>query len=138
MPYISKFVLGRYWRTATEAERTEFSQLFEDFIVRSYAVRFRDYSGESFKVLGDAREQDGVWVVRSRIERGSSEPIRIDWRLRRRADSYAIIDIIVEGVSMVVTQRSEFASVIQSRGGVPGLLDALREKVSEKPQNAEQ
>lgn len=138
MPAIAKFTLGRYWRSATEAQRSEFVQLFEDFIVQSYAVRFGDYSGDNFKVLGAANDQDGVTVVRSKIERGGAEPIRLDWRLKPRGDSYVIIDIIAEGVSMAVTQRSEFASVIQSKGGLDGLLEALREKTSGGDQNASQ
>jgi phospholipid transport system substrate-binding protein len=66
--------------------------------------------------------------VHSKIDMPSSEDIRVDWHLRPRDASFAIVDIVVEGVSMAVTQRSEFASVIQSRGGVAGLLDALRAK----------
>jgi phospholipid transport system substrate-binding protein len=58
----------------------------------------------------------------------SAEDVRVDWHLRPAGSSFSIVDIVVEGVSMAVTQRSDFASVIQSRGGVPGLLDALRAK----------
>ena len=52
MPAINRFVLGRYWRVATEEEKAEFAHLFEEFLVKSYAVRFAGYSGESFEVLG--------------------------------------------------------------------------------------
>ena len=128
VPAIAKFTLGRYWRTATDEQRTEFNKLFEDFIVQSYSTRFSEYHGESFQVTGSATDQTGVTVVHSKIDMPSSEDIRVDWHLRPRDGSFAIIDIVVEGVSMAVTQRSEFASVIQSRGGVAGLLDALRAK----------
>lgn len=128
VPAIAKFTLGRYWRTATDAERAEFSKLFEDFIVQSYSTRFSEYHGESFQVGGSTTDQSGITVVHSKIDMPSSEDIRVDWHLRPRDSSFAIVDIVVEGVSMAVTQRSEFASVIQSRGGVAGLLDALRAK----------
>ena len=128
MGAIAKFTLGRYWRTATEEQRTEFRQLFEDFIVQSYSTRFADYHGESFEVTGSANDENGTTTVHSTIEMPSSEDIRVDWRVRKADSSFAIVDIVVEGVSMAVTQRSEFASVIQSRGGVAGLLDALRAK----------
>jgi phospholipid transport system substrate-binding protein len=128
IPAIAKFTLGRYWRTATEEQRVEFIHLFEDFIVQSYSTRFGEYHGEAFQVAGSDNDDRGVAIVHSRIDMPSSEDVRVDWHLRPRDGSFAIVDIVVEGVSMAVTQRSEFASVIQSRGGVAGLLDALRAK----------
>jgi phospholipid transport system substrate-binding protein len=132
MAEISRFVLGRYWRVATDEEKAEFARLFEEFLVKSYAVRFAGYSGESFRVLGGSDPRDGVVIVNCRIERSGAEPIRLDWRVTIDGSKLAIIDLLVEGVSMAVTQRSDFASVIQSRGGkVKGLLDALRSKIGE-------
>jgi phospholipid transport system substrate-binding protein len=129
IPTIGKFVLGRYWRTASDAERTEFLKLFEDFIVKSYAVRFADYAGESFSVQGATGGSDGSAIVHSQINRRGAEKIRVDWRVQENQDKLAITDLVVEGVSMAVTQRSEFASVIQSKGGkVAGLIEALRKK----------
>lgn len=128
MAAISRFVLGRYWRSASDAQRAEFQGLFEDFIVTSYSARFAEYRGEAFKVVGSTGDGGTGIIVHSRIDMPSSEDIRVDWRLRSTGDGFAIVDIIVEGVSMAVTQRSEFASVIQSRGGVDGLIEALRAK----------
>ncbi len=128
MAAISKFALGRYWRSTSEAQRAEFQQLFADFIVGSYSVRFSEYMGEGFKVAGSSAEGGGTIRVHSKIDMSSSEDIRVDWLLHRAADDFFIVDIIVEGVSMGVTQRSEFASLIQNRGGVAGLMEALRTK----------
>jgi len=128
MPAIAKFTLGRYWRTATDEQRTEFRKLFEDFLVQSYSTRFSEYHGEGFVVAGSTTDDGGVTVAHSKIDMPSSEDIRVDWHLRATDGGFVIVDIVVEGVSMAVTQRSEFASVIQSRGGVAGLLDALRAK----------
>lgn len=136
MPAISKFVLGRYWRTANEAQRAEFQALFQDFIVGSYSARFSEYRGEAFKVVGSNTESGGTVLVRSKIDMPTSEDIRVDWRLRGRGGDFVIVDIIVEGVSMAVTQRSEFASVIQSRGGVDGLIEALRTKNAQSANNS--
>lgn len=128
MAAISKFVLGRYWRSTNEAQRVEFQQLFVDFMVGSYSVRFSEYLGEGVKVTGSSAEDGGTIVVYSKIDMPSSEDIRVDWRLRSAAGNFAIVDIVVEGVSMEVTQRSEFASMIQDRGSVNGLIEALRTK----------
>jgi len=130
MAAISKFVLGRYWRTATDAQRAEFQQLFENFLVGSYSARFSEYGGEAFRVKGSSMD-NGTTIVHSKIDMPASEDIRVDWRLRGRDSQFVIVDIVVEGVSMAVTQRSEFASVIQSRGGIEGLLEALRAKQSQ-------
>jgi phospholipid transport system substrate-binding protein len=136
MAAISKFVLGRYWRSADESQREEFRKLFEDFIVGSYSARFGEYRGEAFKVAGSSVDNAGSIIVHSRIDMPSSEDIRVDWRLRGTDAEFSIVDIIVEGVSMAVTQRSEFASVIQSRGGVEGLIEALRTKNAQSANNS--
>jgi hypothetical protein len=99
-----------------------------DFIVRSYSARFSDYLGDGIKVTGSAVDNGGAILVHSKIAMPSSEDIRVDWLLRRADDNFAIVDIVVEGVSMGVTQRSVLASAIQERGGVNGLIEALRTK----------
>lgn len=137
MGAIAKFVLGRYWRTASEAQRNEFRQLFEDFLVSSYSARFGEYRGQGFNVAGSDSD-NGAVIVHSMIDMPSSEDIRVDWRLRSGDGAFHIVDIVVEGVSMAVTQRSEFASVIQSRGGVDGLIEALRSKTAESSASSAQ
>ncbi len=128
---ISRFVLGRYWRKTTEAEREEFMGLFEDLIVATYSRRFSDYSGQTLEVAAIRVENEKRAAVASRILRQAGEPIQIDWRLRRRGDSWRIVDVVVEGMSMVLSQRSEYAAVIKSDGGkIHGLLAKLREKTA--------
>ena len=128
MAAISEFVLGRYWRSTNEAQRVEFQKLFADFIVRSYSKRFSDYLGKGVEVTGSNTEDDGTILVHSKIDMPSSKDIRLDWRLRPKGGNFVIVDIIIEDVSMGVTQRSEFASIIQDHGGVDGLIEALRTK----------
>ncbi len=128
---ISRFVLGRYWRKATEAERAEFTSLFEDLVVATYSRKFSDYSGQTLKVEAIRVENEKMAAVSSRILRQSGEPIRIDWRLLRRGESWRIVDVVVEGMSMVLSQRSEYAAVIKGDGGkIEGLLVRLRDKTA--------
>ena len=128
---ISRFVLGRYWRRTTEAEREEFTDLFEDLIVATYSRKFSDYSGQTLKVEAIREENDKMAAVASRILRRTGESIRIDWRLLRRRESWRIVDVVVEGMSMVLSQRSEYAAVIKNDGGrIQGLLAKLREKTA--------
>jgi phospholipid transport system substrate-binding protein len=133
VPGIGRFVLGRYWNQATEDERQEYMRLFEELVVRTYADRFSEYSGEKFtigKVQRDAERQNYATVFTT-IYRPNGQMVRVDWRVRQEQDqSWRVVDMVVEGVSMSVTQRSEFASVIESKGGtVKGLIETLRQKV---------
>jgi phospholipid transport system substrate-binding protein len=130
-PGIARFVLGRYWRDASEDERREFLGLFEDYVVFVYTARLSNFGGEAFKVRGSRGDGDAVIVSTDVISPGSTSPVRIDWRLVIDNGAFKISDLIVEGVSMMVTQRSEFASVVQRNGGqMRGLLTMMREKTA--------
>jgi len=123
---ISRFGLGPYWRAASEREQQEFSRLLEDHLVRFYGRRFAEYGGESLRVTGSRADPDGV-IVSSQIIRPQGLPIAVDWRLGLSDGRYKIADVIVDGVSMALTQRSDFAAMIQRNGGqVAGLLAAMR------------
>lgn len=131
VPAIGRFVLGRYWRAASADERSEFAALFEEMIVSTYARQLGNYAGETLSVDALRRSDDKGAVVGSRILRAGGPPIAVDWRLLRRGDGWRIVDVMVEGVSMALTQRAEFAAVIRSSGGVAGLNERLRAKVAQ-------
>ncbi|HYD30687.1 MAG TPA: ABC transporter substrate-binding protein [Azospirillaceae bacterium] len=128
VPFIAQFVLGRYWNLATPEQQKEYLKLFEQMIVTTYTDRFRQYSGEQFQVAGARPEGDSDFFVQSQIQRPNGPPVNVEWRVRKGTKAFKIIDVVVEGVSMSVTQRSEFASVIQSQGGIDGLLKAMRQR----------
>jgi phospholipid transport system substrate-binding protein len=130
MPRIARFVLGRYWNEASDADKREFQRLFEEYVVRSYAQRFSEYNGETVKIMGTREENETRTLVQSQIVRpNGAPPASVNWRVRKGDDGFKIVDVDVEGVSMVLTQREEFASVIQ-RGGVAGLNKTLQEKLA--------
>jgi phospholipid transport system substrate-binding protein len=128
LPGISKFVLARHWRGASDAERADFQRLFETLLVQAYAQKFAEYAGERFKVSSSLANDDGSITVNSLINRPNGDVVRLDWRV---ADSggLKISDLVVDGISLRTTYRSDVASVIQNNGGnVAGLLGALRQK----------
>ncbi|HTT81560.1 MAG TPA: ABC transporter substrate-binding protein, partial [Stellaceae bacterium] len=129
VPEIARFVLGRYWRVATPDERQEFMRLFQEYIVRAYSARLGAYAGEPFRVV-DARPDGDETVVTSQIVEQSGQAIAIDWYVTETPMGYRITDVYVGGVSMAVTERDEFASVIQRSGGVAGLIAQLRQKLA--------
>ena len=129
LPAITRFVLGRYWRTASDEEKTEFSSLFEKYLVQAYANRFRDLGDKKLKVLRSQELTGGQTLVMSEIDVEDSQPVKVNWRIRGAGQEFKITDVLVEGVSMSVTQRDEFASVIRQGGGrIDGLLRILRKK----------
>lgn len=132
LPTIGRFVLGRYWREASPQQQDEYMSLFEDLIVRTYANRFQDYSGETFEVTGSQPTGNGRYtIVSSRIQRPGSQPIEVQWRVRNGGD-LRILDVIVEGVSLSVSQREEYAAVIQRNGGkIDALINSMRQKIAQ-------
>jgi len=132
VPAIGKTVLGRYWKTATPEEQQDYQKLFEDFLVGNYAQRFGQYAGEKFTTAGVREEGEGMHTVMTLIARPNGQTARLDWLMRDDGDSYKILDLKIEGISMSETHRSEFASVIQNNGGkVASLIDALRKKTAQ-------
>jgi phospholipid transport system substrate-binding protein len=132
MPRISRFVLGRYWNGATDQEKQDFLKLFEAYVVRAYSIRFSEYSGETVKVTGSRSESPENTVVASQIvQPDGAPPVKVDWIVRRNGDEFRIADVSVDGVSMVLTQKQEFAAVIErSGGGVTALNKAIQDKIS--------
>jgi phospholipid transport system substrate-binding protein len=131
VPEIARFVLGRYWHVATAPQQQEFLGLFTDYIAIAYSDRLAEYSGETLKVTGSRPDPDGSVVSSEIVRTNGAPPANVDWRLTREDGTYKISDVVVDGISMAVTQRSEFASVIQRNGGqVQGLIDALRQKMA--------
>jgi len=130
VPGIGRFVLGRYWRTATPQEQQDFLGLFQEYIVRAYSARLGEYGGEPFRVTGVHSSGDET-VVTSEIVRQNANPVQLDWYLAAPGGRFRITDVYVSGISMKVTQRDEFASVIQRSGGqVQGLIAQLRQKLA--------
>ena len=129
---IGMFVLGVYARNAAENVRQEYLSVFKDYVVQTYAARFNSYAGETFAVTrATADGETGAWVF-SDIAKSDEEPTEVQWRVRESADGYKIIDVVVEGVSLLITQRSEFAAVLQrNNGNVTALIALLRDKIGQ-------
>lgn len=130
---IGKWVLGRYWTRATPAEQTEYLRLFEDYIVASYVDRFATYTGEQLRITRALTEEGERATVFSEIALpgGGKTPVRVDWRVEGEVGRLKVTDLVVEGVSMSTTLRSEFASIMRRDGGkLDGLFAVLREKTA--------
>ena len=126
---LSWFVLGRISRTMTPPERQQFLELFENYVVASYSDRLSDYvaGGGAPRVIGSRPDPDGV-IVYSEFSPGSGA-IRVDWRLRPHQHAYKITDIIIDGVSMAASGRSELEGVAERNGWQPeAILAVMRQE----------
>lgn len=127
---IGKFVLGRHWARATDAEREEYLFLFEDLMVGSYVDRFQRYTGEKLRILRTLPERTNAVSVFTEIVRsGTAKPIKVLWRIGAKDDALKVLDVLVGGASMSMILRSDFDSIIrQNEGRISGLLEELRIK----------
>jgi phospholipid transport system substrate-binding protein len=126
MATIGRFAMGKYWRQLPAEQQAEYMRLYERMIIDVYTARFNKYSGQSIKILGNRVDDSGDVVVSSSILSPDGPPVSVDWRVRPKGGGYRIIDVMVEGVSMAVTQRNDFAGVIQRGGSTDALLAYLR------------
>ncbi len=130
VPAISRFVLGPYWRRTTSEQRLAFQRVFEDYVVQRFLPLFEEYSGETFvveRIRDDANNPNHKFVT-STITQLTGEPVKVEWRVEQKDARYRVLDIQAEGVSMALTLRQEYGSVIR-RIGVDGLVKELRAKL---------
>jgi phospholipid transport system substrate-binding protein len=131
---VGRLILGRHWRTADDGQRRQYLELFREYALANLASKLHLYQGQSFEVTGAKVVSDKDALVTSRILSDGEPPLQVDWRLRQQNDGGLVtIDLIVEGVSLIVTLRSEFASVIE-RQGFDGLLGELRQRIAQTRQ----
>lgn len=129
---LAKWVLGRYWRKTTEAERAEYLSIFEKYMVLSYADRLGNYGGEEMLIDKTEIKGEKDALVHTKLERLNGEqPVKIVWRVRCKSEVCKIVDVMVSGLSMGLTQQKEFTSVIRKNGGkISGLLTEIRNRVT--------
>lgn len=123
----SRLVLARSWKRFSPPQREEFRREFEEYLLRTYGDRIDRYTEGSMEVETDRQEPRGDVTVRTRVVGGPFDGAIVDYRLRQREEDWRIIDVIVEGISLVANYRDQFKQVL-ARGGPEHLLEALREK----------
>ncbi len=126
----SQFVLGKYWGRAKAEQRAEFRDLFANYLVNTYASHFKRFRIGTLTVIASNRIAGGDILVQTDIDR-AADTANVVWRVRARDGEYRIIDVLVDGISLAMTHRSEFASIIQ-RGDLEKLLRIMRGEDGER------
>jgi phospholipid transport system substrate-binding protein len=127
--YISRFVLGRYWKRIDKSVKEEFVKTFNDYIVSTYAPKFKGWEGE-FKAV-DALIEKNFYNVKMDVINKNGPVLKLIWKIYLdKNKNFKILDVNIDGVSMLVTQRAEFMSVIKNNpNGVVGLIEAMKKKI---------
>ena len=128
---VGRFILGRWWRVASPAEQQEYMRLFEETLIRNLSARFGEYEGVRFSLgRSQQRTEDDV-LVNTIIERPGQAAFNLDWRVGEVNGQPRVVDVIAEGTSLRLTQRSEYSAVISRNGGqVSALLAAMRQQIA--------
>ena len=128
--YISRFVLGQYWKRLDSNMRKQFIESFNDYIVNTYAPKFKGWEG-TFKAT-DSLLENNYYNVKMNVLNKDGPTLKFMWKIYLdKNKNFKILDVNIDGVSMLVTQRAEFMSVIKNNPkGVIGLIEAMRKKTS--------
>ncbi len=127
LPFISKTVLGRYWETLNQEQRSKFIETFSELSIATYAGNFDSYSGERFKTISEKEVSGGRILVQTRLIKSDGGEIPLDYIFHRVDQEWHIINVIAEGVSDLALKRAEYAVFLKVKG-----FDALLMKLNEK------
>ena len=127
---VGRFILGRWWRTATAEQQQEYLQLFEQVLIRNLSARFGEYQGVRFSLGRTQARTEEDALVSTIVERPGNPAFGLDWRVAEVGGQPRVVDVIAEGTSLRLTTRSEYSSVISRNGGnVGALLVAMRQQI---------
>ena len=124
---MSRLVLAKYWKRFSPEQQSEFVEEFRTFLANDYGSRLERYEQEDVVVLGERQEPRGDVTVQTKIVGGENDGALVDYRMRNRKGEWRIIDVVIEGISLVANFRDQFREVMSS-GGPDRLLEKLREK----------
>jgi phospholipid transport system substrate-binding protein len=135
LPYIdfeeaTRLAVGRAWSQATPEQKKKLVSEFRNMLVRTYSNAIEGYQGQTLKVMPSrASKQDAKdeATVRTQFVRAGGKPLPIEFQMRKVGQDWKVYDIAVEGISLVLTYRSEFDALVKQQG-IDGLIKRLNEK----------
>jgi phospholipid transport system substrate-binding protein len=126
VPLISRSVMGAAWRSTTDGQKTSFARAFRGYLARKYGRQFAEYRGAAIDIGQAVDEGRKGVLVKSTVRIPGRQPIQVEWQVSDAGGSTRLFNLIIEGVSMLSTERSEIASILESKGGsVDALIDDL-------------
>ncbi|HRO11798.1 phospholipid-binding protein MlaC [Amaricoccus sp.] len=127
MPAVSASVLGPPWRGATQAQKQAFVAAFQHYLSRRYGKQFREYRNARIEITGARDGGKAGVLVTTRVVRPGQESIAVDWQISDRSGSTRVVNLIIEGVSMLASERAQVGAMLEAqRGSIDGLIAQLR------------
>ena len=131
LPYMGQQALGKYWASTSPEQQARYLKAAVGAEAHAYAERFGQYGGQTLTLGKVTTRPNGVTVVDSRLNQSNGQPIKIEWEVRDTGGGPRITDVKIEGVSMVITRRTDFTSYIQNNGGkVEALIQELESRAT--------
>ncbi len=128
---LARLALGAYWRNLSDDQHKEFVAEFRKHVAATYGHTVDEYTDEDINVVGDREEVRGDWTVQTRImgmkEGKKQEVAKVDYRLRQKDQQWKIIDVTIDGVSLMANFRAQFKDIMEN-GGYDRLIKMLKDK----------
>ncbi len=130
LDFIGRFVLGRYWKTATPEQKKSFIAAYRELNIKTWSARFDEFKGKSFVFTGSTPSNSPNQVfINSTVAMDAGEPAKVVWRVKQTGNNFKIVDIIIENVSLAITARNEYTAFIKNNpGGIDALIKDLQAK----------
>ena len=131
LDFIGKFVLGRYWKTSTPQQRSDFIDVYRKLNIQTWSERFNEFKGKHFEFLGteSSKSADQIFV-NTQVPMEEGVPASVKWRVKETNGRLRIVDIVIENVSLAQTARSEYTAYIKkSPKGIDGLISDLKARL---------
>jgi len=128
---VARFCLGRYWRNASAEQQKRYTDLFHQVLVNNITSKLGEYQGVRF-IMGRTQRRDDNDVVSTVVERPNNPPTNVDWIISSASGGPRIIDVVAEGTSLRLTQRSDYASYLSHNSdNIDALISAMRQQVAQ-------
>ena len=124
---MSRLVLAKNWKRLSKEQQADFVEQFTLYLANDYGGRLQRYEQQQVEVVGERAEPRGDFTIRTQIVGGENDGAHVDYRMRNRKDEWRIIDVVIEGISLVANFRDQFREVMGNEGPEK-LLEKLREK----------
>jgi phospholipid transport system substrate-binding protein len=127
MPAVAASVLGPPWRNASAGQRQAFVAAFQSYLARKYGAQFREYQNASIEIRGTRDGGRAGVLVQTIVKRPGQEDIAVDWQVSDRSGRARVVNLVIEGVSMLANERAEIGAMLEAaRGDVNGLIAQLQ------------
>ncbi len=125
---MTQLAVGKHWRAATPEQKTVLVAQFRDLLVRTYAKALSEYRNQTIEVLPFKMAADATEAkVRTAINKPGGQSISVDYEMRKRDEGWKAFDIVIGGVSMVMSYRGTFDAEV-GQNGIAGLIKVLSDK----------